>query len=52
MFLASFSIYFVFGYTCSMCICLKTAVWFFWDKVWMFLVKTGCQPWREASPYA
>jgi len=27
MFLTSFNIYFVFGYACSMCICLKTAVW-------------------------
>jgi len=25
---------------------------FFWDKLWIFLVTTGCQPWREASPYA
>jgi len=41
-----FNIYFVFGYACSMCICLKTAIWLFclfWDKVWIFLVKTGWQ---------
>jgi len=32
MFLMSFNIYFVFGYACFMCICLKTAIrsGFFW----------------------
>jgi len=49
MFLRSFNIYFVFGYACFMCICLKTAIWLFWDKVWLFLVKTGWQPWRTMS---
>jgi len=24
-----FNIYFVFGYACSMCICLMTAIWLF-----------------------
>jgi len=26
MFLTSFNVYFVFGYACFMCICLKTAI--------------------------
>jgi len=29
MFLTSFNVYFVFGYACFMCICLKTAIWLF-----------------------
>ena len=33
MFLTSFNVYFVFGYACIMCICLKTAIWIFWDTV-------------------
>jgi len=37
MFLTSFNVYFVFGYACIMCICLKTAIW-------LVLVKTGWQP--------
>jgi len=45
MFLMSIYIYFVFGYECFICICLKTAIWIFWDKVWLFLVKTGWQLW-------
>jgi len=53
MFLTSFNIYFVFGYACSMWIYLKRLPsGFVWDKVWIFLVKTDWQPWREASPYA
>jgi len=31
---------------------LKLLPGHFWDKVWIFLVKTDCQPWREVSPYA
>jgi len=44
MFLTSFSVYFVFGYACIMCICRKTATWLFWDMVWLFLVKTCWHP--------
>jgi len=33
MFLTSFNVNFVFGYACFICICLKTAIWLFWDKV-------------------
>ena len=29
MFLTSLNVYFVFGYACFMCICLKTAIWLF-----------------------
>ena len=29
MFLTSFNVYFVFGYACFMCICLKTTIWLF-----------------------
>jgi len=36
MSLTTFNIYFVFGYACFMCIRLKTAVWLFWDMVWLF----------------
>jgi len=36
MFLTSFKIYFVFGYECFLCVCLKTATRLFWDKVWLF----------------
>jgi len=36
LFLTSFSVYFVFGYACFMCVSLKTAIWLFWDKVWLF----------------
>jgi len=49
MFLTSFNVYFVFGYAYFMCICLKTAIWLFWDKVWLFLMKTGWQPCQEPS---
>jgi len=57
MFLISFNIYFVFGYACFMYICLKTAIWlfgFFWDKVWLFLVKAGWQScsWAEIRYFA
>jgi len=45
MFLTSFNIYFVFGCACFMCICRKTAICSFWDKIWLFLAKTGWQPW-------
>jgi len=39
MFLMTFNVYFVFGYACIiMCIWRKTAIW-------LFLVKTGWQPW-------
>jgi len=37
MFLTSFNVYFVCGCACFMCICLKTVIWLFWDKVWLFL---------------
>jgi len=40
----SFNVYFVCGCACFMCICPKNAIWLFlafWDKVWLFLVKTG-----------
>jgi len=36
MFLSSFDVYFVCGCACFMFICLKTAIWLFWDKVWHF----------------
>jgi len=36
MFLTSFNAYFVFGYACFLRICLKTAIWLFWDNVWLF----------------
>jgi len=36
MFLASFNVYFLFGYACFMRICLKTAICFSWDKVCFF----------------
>ena len=36
MFLTSFNIYFVFGCACFMCICRKTAICSFWDKIWLF----------------
>jgi len=47
MFLTSFNVFFVIGYgyfiKCII-ICFKTAIiWHFWDKVWLFLVKTGWQ---------
>jgi len=29
IFLTSFIVYFVFGYACFMCICLKTTIWLF-----------------------
>jgi len=41
MFLTSFGVYFVFGYACFMCICLKTSIWMFWDKVWLVLANTA-----------
>ena len=44
MCLTGFNAYFVCGCACFMCICLKTAIWLFWDKVWLSLVKTGWQP--------
>ena len=49
MFMTSFNIYFVFGYACFMCMCHKLRLLpdFFWDKVWLFLVKTGWQPWLQ-----
>jgi len=34
-------------YACSICICLKTAIWLLgvcWYKVWILLEKTGWQP--------
>jgi len=31
-------------YAWFLCICLKTASWLFWKKVWLFLGKTGWQP--------
>jgi len=36
MFLTSFNVYFVLGYACCMCKCLKTAIWLFWDKICFF----------------
>ena len=36
MFLTSFNVYFVFVYTYFICICLKTPIWIFWDKIWLF----------------
>jgi len=40
MFLTSFNhlinVYFECGCACFMCICLKIAIWLFWDKVWLF----------------
>jgi len=36
MFLTSFNVYFVFGYTCFLSIWLKTAIWLFLGKVWLF----------------
>jgi len=33
MFLTSFNVYFVFGYACVMCICIKTAICSFLDEV-------------------
>ena len=36
MFLTSFNVCFVCGCACFMCICLKTVIWLFWDKVWLF----------------
>jgi len=44
MFLTSFNAYFLCGCACFMCICLKTAIWLFWGKVWLSLVKKGWQP--------
>ena len=44
MFLTSFNVYFVCGCACFMCLCFKTTISLFWDKVWLFLVKTGWQP--------
>ena len=32
IFLTSFNMYFVFGYACFTCICLKTAIWLFWGQ--------------------
>jgi len=46
MFFTNFIIYFVFDYACFMWICLKLVFGFFclfWDKVYLFLVKTGWQ---------
>jgi len=43
MFLTSFNACFVCGCTCFMCICLEIALWLIWDKVLLFLVKTGWQ---------
>ena len=52
IFLTSFNDYFMCGCACFMCICLKTAICFFWDKVWLFLVKTGwqlcCVVWQDS----
>jgi len=48
MFLTSFNVYFVFGYACFMCICLKTAIWLllaFFGTRSVFFMKTGWQPW-------
>jgi len=42
-FVTSFNVCFVCGFACFMCICLKTAIWLFWDEVLLFLVKTGWQ---------
>jgi len=44
MFLTSFNVYFVFGYACFMCICLKTAIWLFLGQGLAFFMKTGWQP--------
>jgi len=47
VFLASFIVYFAFGYACFMCICFKTAIWLFLaflGQSLAFLVKTGWQP--------
>ena len=49
MFLTGFDVHFLFGYVYFLCICLETAIWLlqpFWGgKVWLFLMKTGWQPW-------
>ena len=42
MFLTSFNDYFVCGCACFMYICLETAFWLFWNKVWLFW-------WRQAG---
>jgi len=48
MFLASFNVYFVFGYACFMCICVKNCYLFFcgffWDKVCCFWWKDVGNP--------
>ena len=44
MFLTSFNVYFVFGYAYFCVHALTLLPGFFWDKVWLFLVKTGWQP--------
>ena len=36
MFLTSFNVYFVCVYAYFMRICFETAIWLFWDKVWLF----------------
>jgi len=35
MCLTSFNVYFMCGCTCFTCICLRPAIWLFWDKVWL-----------------
>ena len=47
MFLTSFNVYFVFGYACFMCLCLKTTIHIFGGKVWLFMVRTSWQPCEE-----
>ena len=44
MLLTSFNILIVRGYSCFMYICLRTAMWLFWDKLCLFLMKAGWQP--------
>jgi len=43
MFLMSFNVYFVFGYACFKCICLKTSIWIFLRQGLAILVTTGWQ---------
>jgi len=36
MFLTSYNIYFVIVYVCFICMCFKSVIWLFLDKVWLF----------------
>ena len=39
-----FYVCFVFSYAYFMCVCPKTAIWLFWDNLWLFWLKEVSNP--------